>query len=99
MVSSVDQGMDTQTIIASQQVSQRRIPALERKVDEAIIAKPAVVEIVLSAVQIIDSASLNWLLSVQGRLGDAGDSDAAGGSVAGNGGCAAGHAVGFALYD
>jgi len=36
--------------------------------DEVIAGKPGVIDVVLSAVQIVDSAGLNWLLSIQARL-------------------------------
>ena len=68
MVRNIERGMETVPIIASQQIIQRTIPAMERKVDEAITGKPGVVDMVLSAVQIVDSAGLNWLLAVQTRL-------------------------------
>jgi anti-anti-sigma factor len=63
-----DRGMQDFSIIAAQQVIQRTLPALERRLDEILAGKPAVVDVVLSAVQIVDSAGLNWLLSIQGRL-------------------------------
>ena len=55
-------------IVAAQQILQRTIPNLERQFDDAIAAKPAAVDFVVTAVQIIDSAGLNWLLSCNGRL-------------------------------
>ena len=68
MVNSVVTGMQTVPIIASQQIVQRTIPTLERSVDDAIAGKPAVVDVVMSGVLMIDSAGLNWLLLVQSRL-------------------------------
>lgn len=68
MVSSVDAGIDTVPIIASQQMVQRTIPPLERQIDDALAAKPAVIDVVLSGVLLTDSAGLNWLLAVQSRL-------------------------------
>jgi anti-anti-sigma factor len=68
MMHSVDTGAEAVPITASQQIIQRTLPVLERRVDEAIAGKPAVLDLVTSSVQIIDSAGLNWLLSVQGRL-------------------------------
>src|SRR4051812_4474722 len=56
------------TVAAPQQFVSRTIPLLERKFDDALAAKPPSVDLVLSAVQIVDSASLNWLLSLQVRL-------------------------------
>jgi anti-anti-sigma regulatory factor len=60
--------METAPIIAPQQIVQRTIPALELHVDDAVAAKPAVVDMILAGVLIIDSAGLNWLLAVQSRL-------------------------------
>ncbi len=60
--------MQPVSITAAQQIIQRTLPALERKLDEVIAAKPGVIDVVLSAVQIVDSAGLNWLLSIQARL-------------------------------
>ena len=54
--------------MAAQQVVQRTLPALERRLDEAIVSKPEAIDLVISAVQIVDSAGLNWLLSMQARL-------------------------------
>ena len=41
---------------------------MERKLDEVIAGKPGVIDFVLSAVQIVDSAGLDWLMSIQARL-------------------------------
>jgi anti-anti-sigma factor len=60
--------MQSVPIMAAQQVIQRTLPALERRLDEVIAGKPGVIDLVLSAVQIVDSAGLNWLLSIQSRL-------------------------------
>src|SRR3954452_15693295 len=68
MVRSIERGMETVPIIAPQQIVQRTIPTIERKGKEAIVGKPGMVDVVLSAVQIVDSAGLNWLLAVQTRL-------------------------------
>ena len=54
--------------MAAQQVIQRTLPALERRLDEVLAGKPEVVDLGLSAVQVIDSSGLNWLLSIQSRL-------------------------------
>src|SRR5258708_4729659 len=56
------------SVAAAQQVVSRTIPLLERKFDDIMAAKPEVVELSLSAVQIVDSAGLNWLISLQARL-------------------------------
>ena len=56
------------TVVAAQQLVSRTIPLLERKFDDVLAAKPEAVDLVLSAVQIVDSAGLNWLLSLQARL-------------------------------
>src|SRR6185436_16764519 len=68
MALTMVRGMQSAAITAAQQVIQRTLPTLERRVDEAIAEKPEAIDLVLSHVQIIDSASLNWLLSVQARL-------------------------------
>jgi anti-anti-sigma factor len=60
--------MTSVSITAAQQVTQRTLPALERRLDEVLAAKPDVVDVLLAAVQIVDSAGLNWLLSIQSRL-------------------------------
>lgn len=60
--------MSSVSITAAQQVTQRTLPALERRLDEVLAGKPPVVDLVLAAVQIVDSAGLNWLLSIQSRL-------------------------------
>jgi anti-anti-sigma factor len=67
MASSV-RTMETVPIIASQQIVQRTVSSLERNVDDAIVGKPEVVDLILSSVLLVDSAGLNWLLSVQSRL-------------------------------
>lgn len=59
-------------INAPQQVSQKTIPALERMVDDGIAQRPAFLDVNFSAVHVIDSIGLNWLLSVQSRLNSLG---------------------------
>ena len=54
--------------MAAQQVVQRTLPALERQLDEVLAAKPEAIDLVLSAVQVVDSAGLSWLLSMRERL-------------------------------
>ena len=68
MVRNVDSGMQSSAIVAAQQMVQRTLPALERRVDDVIAAKPPFVDIDVSHVQIIDSIGLNWLLSLNARL-------------------------------
>ena len=68
MVRNADGVMQAVSIAAAQQVLSRTLAQLERKVDEAIAGKPPFVDLVVSNVQIIDSAGLNWMLAVQGRL-------------------------------
>jgi anti-anti-sigma factor len=60
--------MHTVAIVATQQVVQRNLPAMERQVDDAIAEKVDAVDLDLSHVQIVDSASLSWMLSIQSRL-------------------------------
>jgi anti-anti-sigma factor len=55
-------------VMAPQQVVQRSIPTLERQIDDAVAARPACLDLVVSAVQIIDSAGLTWLLALHARL-------------------------------
>ncbi|HEY4329915.1 MAG TPA: STAS domain-containing protein [Phycisphaerae bacterium] len=64
----VDRGMQSVSIVAAQQIIQRTLPTLERKVDDAIVGKPEAIDLILSGVQIVDSAGLNWLIAVNGRL-------------------------------
>ena len=68
MVRNADPGIQAVLISAPQQIVQRTISVLERKLDDAIITKPAAIDLVLSAVQIVDSGGLNWLLGAQSRL-------------------------------
>ena len=64
----LDPGTQAIAISAPQQVVQRTLAPLERQIDDAIAAKLPTIDIALSEVQLIDSAGLNWLLSVLGRL-------------------------------
>jgi len=57
-----------QAVPAPQQFIARNLPLLERKIDDAIAGKPEAVDLILSAVQIVDSGALNWILQVQARL-------------------------------
>jgi anti-anti-sigma factor len=63
---------DTQSlaipVMAPQQLVQRSIPLLERQLDNAIAARPPAIDLVISAVQIVDSGGLNWLLALHARL-------------------------------
>lgn len=58
----------TAQIVAPQQVVQRSIPTLERQVDDAVAARPQAIDLVVSAVQVVDSAGLNWVLALPQRL-------------------------------
>ena len=60
--------MQSIPIMAAQQIVQHTLPALERRLDEALVSKPEAIDLVLSAVQIVDSAGLTWLLSMRERL-------------------------------
>jgi anti-anti-sigma factor len=60
--------MNSVPITAAQQIVQRTLPTLERRFDEVIAAKPPIIDLVLAAVQIVDSVGLNWMLSMQARL-------------------------------
>jgi anti-anti-sigma factor len=66
MVRNVNAG--AVTIIAPQQISQRTINGIDRQLDDAITQRVGVVDLNVSATQIIDSAGLNWLLNAQSRL-------------------------------
>ncbi len=72
MLRNAGPGMHAVTISAAQQFTQRTLATLERRVDEAIEEKPEAIDLILAAVQAIDSAALNWLLTVAGRLETAG---------------------------
>jgi anti-anti-sigma factor len=65
---SLDTRTQTLPVTAPQQVIQRTLPTLERQIDDALAAKPQGLDLLLSAIQIIDSHGLNWLLSLQARL-------------------------------
>lgn len=66
MVRNVNAG--AVTIIAPQQISQRTINGMDRQLDDAITQRVGVVDLNVSATQIVDSAGLNWLLNAQSRL-------------------------------
>ena len=68
MVRQAGPGMHVVSVTAAQQLTQRTLPTLERRVDEAIHEKPEAIDFIMSAVQIVDSAALNWLLSLLARL-------------------------------
>jgi anti-anti-sigma factor len=68
MVTAVDTQAQSLPVMISQQVVQRSIPMLERLVDDAVAARPQTIDLVVSGVQIIDSAGLNWLLALSSRL-------------------------------
>ena len=68
MVRQAGPGMHAVSVTAAQQLTQRTLPTLERRVDEAIHEKPEAIDLMMGAVQIVDSVALNWLLSVAGRL-------------------------------
>jgi anti-anti-sigma regulatory factor len=55
-------------ITLPQQLSVRTIPLLERQVDDALAQRVSDLEMLAAAVQIVDSAGLNWLLAAKARL-------------------------------
>jgi anti-anti-sigma factor len=55
-------------ITLPQQLSVRTIPLLERQLDDAFAKRSQAVELLAAAVQIVDSAGLNWLLTAKTRL-------------------------------
>jgi anti-anti-sigma factor len=59
-------------ITLPQQISLRTVPLLERQLDDAFAQRAAAVELLAAAVQIVDSAGLNWLLTARTRLEAAG---------------------------
>jgi anti-anti-sigma factor len=68
MVREESHPLQAATVAAAQQIVARTISLLERKIDDAAASKPEAIDLALSAVQIIDSAGLNWLLATQARL-------------------------------
>jgi anti-anti-sigma factor len=58
----------TVQILAPQQVVQRSIPTLERQVDDAVASRPQTIDLVVSAIQVVDSAGLNWMVALLQRL-------------------------------
>jgi len=64
------QAIETQVVPVHlpQHVVQRTIPTIERLVDDAIASRPGVIDLAGGAVQIVDSAGLNWLLAISVRL-------------------------------
>jgi len=60
--------MQAVPINAPQQIVQRTVPTLERQMDDAIAGAGQGIDLILSQVQIVDSAGLNWLLQTQARL-------------------------------
>ena len=68
MAGTEAQAIPAVSVTAAQQIVSRTIPLLERKFDDALAGKPAAIDLILSAVQIVDSAGLNWLVALQIRL-------------------------------
>lgn len=68
MLTAVDAQANAIPVMAPQQLIQRSIALLERQVDDAVAARPPAIDLVLSAVQIVDSGGLNWLLALHARL-------------------------------
>jgi anti-anti-sigma regulatory factor len=58
-------------LVLPQQITTRTLPLLERQVDDAI-GRQVSLEMMASAVQIVDSAGLNWLLTARARMEVAG---------------------------
>src|ERR1035437_5110269 len=72
MVRNVEPSAGRVPITPPQQISQRTLTQLERQLDDAIARRATALEILLAGVQVIDSAGLNWLLTVKSRLEVAG---------------------------
>src|SRR4051812_1654664 len=68
MVRNLEATASCMQLMAPQQISQRTLATFERQVDDAITQKAESVGLNLSAVQIIDSHGLNWLLGTLARL-------------------------------
>ena len=68
MVRNVDTDVRLQLIHLPAHLAQGSLASLDRQVDQAIVAKTEVVGLEMSGVQTLDSAALNWLLTVQNRL-------------------------------
>ena len=68
MVRSAGQSMQSVHVPVAQQVLQRTLATLERRIDEAVAGKPEAVDLMMSNVQLVDSAALNWLLAIRMRL-------------------------------
>ena len=68
MVRNVDSGLEPVKLAAPQQLNQHTVSAVERQIDEAISQRAPLVELDMSAVQVMDSAALNWLLEIDARL-------------------------------
>ena len=54
------------------QVQQAGLGQLDRRIDEALVTEARRIVLDTSEVQVIDSASLHWLLALQARLSAAG---------------------------
>lgn len=68
MVRNVDPSTDAIKINAPTQFGQRTAVLLDRQIDDAITAHAPAVDFNMAAVQSMDSAGLNWLVTTQGRL-------------------------------
>jgi len=68
MVRSLDIESRTKVIAPPPHITQAQLPALDRQIDQMLLAKPETVALDLGGVQTLDSAALTWILAVQNRL-------------------------------
>jgi anti-anti-sigma regulatory factor len=68
MARTVDSTIQEMLITAPAQFTARSLLALDRLVDDAISQHTLVVDVDMAAVEGVDSAALNWLLTTQDRL-------------------------------
>ena len=68
MVRTAGQSMQSVHVAVAQQVLQRTLATLNAKSTKPSPGKPEAVDLMMSNVQLVDSAALNWLLAVRMRL-------------------------------
>src|SRR5579862_7050615 len=68
MVRNVNPDANSKTVSAPQHMTQTCLASMDQQIDQALAAKPSSILLNLSALQAIDSASLQWLLQTQSRL-------------------------------
>ena len=68
MVRNITPDASAKIVSAPQHMTQTCLPGLDQQIDQALAGKPGAILLDLSALQAVDSASLNWLLQTQTRL-------------------------------